>query len=369
MSAPRPTLILQSGDPAGGGSAVWVPAQSAEQVLNASGEHLVFLPGLDHGDVYVRNTLIQEFERRYSPELPGLERLRVVTRSESVPGRNGRSHWSSTLQSVHVRSIEAARVIPDTLGVPEIVAAARQCGVLPVAGSAVADVRALQAQLAAEGCCLRCRAPESEFERKLLERNQSRLYEVRYDPAAVTRRDRLRRTRARHLHSGHYSATGALTVIELIRPVGYHGRRFGTSRSGFEPLLAAYIDGQCAYPWSIRYKRRPARSDALRLWQETITLCNTLYGRNAHRHVPEFRIFLKEVWRSRGAATQRTWLARLQRCGSELRLAQRLFGWLDRECRVRKPRPRDLSRCVARRVEGLFPDFSESPVPRTSPCD
>ena len=53
MSAPRPTLILQSGDPAGGGSAVWVPVHTSEQILHASGEHLVFLPRPDYGDPFV----------------------------------------------------------------------------------------------------------------------------------------------------------------------------------------------------------------------------------------------------------------------------------------------------------------------------
>lgn len=354
MSALRPTLILQSGDPAGGGSAVWVPAQSADQVLSASGEHLVFLPGLDYSDVYVRNTLAQELERRYPVELPGLERIRVETRSESVAGGNGRSNWSNTLQSVHVRSIKATRVIQSALRLPEIVEAARQCGVLPVAGSAVGDVRDPQAQLAAEGCCLRCRAPESEFERQLLERNQSRLYEVRYDPAAVRRRDRLRRTRSRQCQDQRRSA---LSVRELIEPVGYRGRRFGSPQKSFETLLAPYIDSLHGEPWSIRFKTRPTRYDALRLWEVTIERFNTLYGRNAHRHVPEFQAFVRQVWRQRGAATQRNWQARIKGDWAQS-LARRVFAWFDRESCARKPRPRELSRVLVRRTAGLFADPS-----------
>jgi hypothetical protein len=63
---------------------------------------------------------------------------------------------------------------------------------------------------------------------------------------------------------------------------------------------------------------------------------------------------VKETWRERGVATQRAWLSACASRRQDTGLPRRVFGWLDREARARKPGPRDLKRSVQRRTEGLF---------------
>jgi hypothetical protein len=94
---------------------------------------------------------------------------------------------------------------------------------------------------------------------------------------------------------------------------------------------------------------RPDRGNAIYLLQYVLEHINLVFGRNAHRQIPEWWEFMK-LWKKHGEDTKRVWgnTYTYRGCGG-----MKLFEWLDEEAKARKPPKACLTSRTDKRLIGL----------------
>jgi hypothetical protein len=372
-------LRLIEGDPDGEGTAVWEPSFDRDLILELPHSHVILLPesvplvyeryrrtakemracfATGSGDDGWRRVqefgegefcldvsairqedVLAELSRRYPaehPQLPArckLESTNMQVRVQEPP-REAKPDYCSPpscqrLTTVTVRSRMHVRYVSDALGVPVLAELARTFGHIRLK---YCPTRNQTVDLREEGCLVRSRAPRSAHEQNLLQYGRAaKIYEVWYAPQkTATILKRLEHSPARD------ESRASLTTDKMFRPL-----------RAVRELLQQFGDQK-------DYTRhgRIDRTFCVTAWFQLIDRFNEIYGRNAHRQLPELQVFFKKTWPKCADRTRRNW-GSVHSYSYEYR-ADRLFDWFDQEAKARKPKPRNLAAVVESRTRGLF---------------
>ncbi len=311
-------LILQSGEPSGSGAAVWAPSENTEEILRTHGECLIFVDGLggDNTSPPWLEKMRLDLNAKYPNDHPLLNRLSIdMPYDYGNSKEHGCRHW---LRRVHVEALGARVYKGDS---PEDVCSlARQFGKIRVNDSHFRIRRDSYGDY----------HTETMEELGCYYRDNDAGHEVVYNPKVIQRR--IKRDKKLDGKDRKMKGTGRIVpwimVDELVAAIG--------------PIVKILdrhdcIDRWKAHPWKITSYSKASRQNALQLWEEGMRMFNGVFGRNAHRHVPEFQEFLRGLWKKHGAATRRSFGADGNTWQSKGTI---VFNFLDYELTARKPRKR-----------------------------
>ena len=308
-------LILRSGEPSGSGAAVWVPSEDTDQILRTHGECLIFVDGLggDSTSPLWLEKMRLDFNAKYPSDHPLLNRLSIdMPYGYDNKKDHGCYHW---LKQVIVEAL-GARVYRGE-DAEDVCSLARLFGKIRVN---TAYFRILRDSYSDDHT-------ETMEELGCYYRDNGDGREVVYNPKVIQRRIKRDRNPNRKA-KGDGRIVPWLKIDELI--------------SGIESMVKILAKHDCidrwsTHPWKIIGYSKGSRHSTLQVWEDGVTMFNGVFGKNAHRHVPEFQEFLRGLWKRHGDATRRSFGT----CGSSWRSSgEHLFNFLDYELTVRKPRKR-----------------------------
>lgn len=353
-SSTKSALILQTGEPSGAGSAVWVPAQSDEEIFEAHAECLIFVDELGGKspqgswteriklamdvryprahDLLSRLTIASKHQREYKKTYGYYHRLERVI----IGAQDGRVYNGEEAEDVcMLAKAFGAITVKDSY--------------FKVGNTHGGNGDNHTEVLEEHGCYWRSSNTSTDGQQP----------EVVYSPKVVARRF------ARGCKRTGPAPPSFLMINELV--------------SGASPLVRFLVTGGCLdthnnYPWKIvdSYgSHRSGRSGAINVWHSAITMIDSVFGKEAHRHVPEFQKFIRETWAVQGAATRRHFGCDSSSNNYGYNRTRRdqedeLFDLFDRELTRRKPKKlKNLRAINNNRIDDLWLSEEERKTRKT----
>lgn len=374
-------LVLVGGDPAGDGPARWEPSTDYDRIMNEPDDRLIFLPdnykffkcpGFFDKEGFDLKLIREPLEERYPSVHEALTRVQIHTEAtvRYVSEKHGLAlsnneinklpedpakHFQYRYSVNVISSVDVvAKQTPETAiyrGTdPDV--AAELCkffgGRLRVAVSAdrrraynyygysrvpvfhrrSADNGNHADTLNEHGCLCTYDPDDGE-------------YFIVHDPKKVSAAVKTRQTRENRKRKKGYNYTRVITIYDFNVVV---------------KSLLRTVSSQIPDSRPPNLYRNLCRASVIQHFINAVEAFNTVFGKNAHRRIPEFQSF-KTLWKEMAARSKNSWISTSSGGSAYQVQVEKVWAFMDREAQLRKPRDMSLGRHldkIAERTEGLW---------------